>query len=131
MAKPLKKTQRKTAKTQTPLGRPKIEFDLGTVQGLGGIGATYDEMASVLCVSVKTISKNMQEEGGFFEAYQRGFATLKISLRRKQIELAKNGNLGMLIWLGKNLLGQADKQEIGVEQHIKQEIHFDDIDGAV
>ncbi len=33
-------------------------------------------------------------------------------LRQKQFEIALNGNVSMLIWLGKQRLGQADKQEI-------------------
>ena len=36
---------------------------------------------------------------------------MKMSLRRKQFELAISGNLGALIWLGKNLLGQTDRME--------------------
>ncbi len=36
----------------------------------------------------------------------------KASLRRKQYEIAMSGNTTMLIWLGKQALGQSDKQEI-------------------
>lgn len=32
-----------------------------------------------------------------------------MSLRRQQIALAEKGNATMLIWLGKQLLGQSDK----------------------
>ena len=38
----------------------------------------------------------------------KGRETLKQSLRRKQIEVAMSGNVVMLIFLGKNLLGQSD-----------------------
>ena len=37
-----------------------------------------------------------------------GKAELHMSLRRKQIEVAMSGNPTMLIWLGKNVLGQSD-----------------------
>ena len=32
-----------------------------------------------------------------------------MSLRRKQYEVALSGNPSMLIWLGKNVLGQSDQ----------------------
>ena len=34
-----------------------------------------------------------------------------MSLRRKQYEVAMSGNTSMLIWLGKNILGQRDHVE--------------------
>ncbi len=36
---------------------------------------------------------------------------MKIALRRKQIDLAMAGNVTMLIWLGKQLLGQKNDPE--------------------
>ena len=36
---------------------------------------------------------------------------MKIALRRKQIDLAMAGNVTMLIWLGKHLLGQQNNPE--------------------
>ena len=59
-------------------------------------------------------------EGDFRRAYDRGFGRLKISLRRQQIEAAKKGNVAMLIWLGKQLLEQADKREIKEEATLSQ-----------
>jgi hypothetical protein len=38
----------------------------------------------------------------------KGRDDLKQSLRRSQIRLALSGNAVMLIWLGKNILGQSD-----------------------
>lgn len=40
---------------------------------------------------------------------------MKCRLRKKQIQLAMKGNLGMLVWLGKQYLGQSEKQEIGAK----------------
>ena len=50
----------------------------------------------------------------------------KIALREKQIEMAMQGNVQMLIWLGKQYLGQLDKQEV---EHIRpiSEIEFNGI----
>jgi len=36
----------------------------------------------------------------------------KASLRRTQWKAATGGNSTMMVWLGKNVLGQTDKQEI-------------------
>ena len=37
-------------------------------------------------------------------------------LRQKQFEIAMTGNVSMLIWLGKQRLGQIDKQEIKTKE---------------
>lgn len=43
----------------------------------------------------------------------------RIALRRKQFEVALEGNPTMLIWLGKQMLGQADKAEQRVEHVVR------------
>ena len=48
-------------------------------------------------------------ELGFAEAYKKFSATGKTSRRRSQFDLANKGNATMLIWLGKQYLGQTDK----------------------
>jgi hypothetical protein len=49
---------------------------------------------------------------GFSEYYRLKASVGKISLRRKQYSIAQEGNVTMLIWLGKNWLGQTDKLDI-------------------
>ena len=90
--------------------RPRKEFDLDEVEKLAGFGMTYEEMAAFLECGVRTIERRVSdEEGDFRRAYKKGQASLKMSLRRQQIALAEKGNATMLIWLGKQLLGQSDK----------------------
>jgi len=94
-------------------GRPRIEFDLAQVEGLGQIGATAAEMAAILPASQSTIEHRMADrEGDFYSAYEKGNGVLKMSLRRTQIQAAMAGNTTMLVWLGKQLLGQTDKQDL-------------------
>lgn len=94
-------------------GRPRIEFDLDMVEGLGRIGATAVEMAAVLPASQSTIEHRMADkESPFSKAYEKGRGLLKTSLRRKQIQVALSGHATMLIWLGKQLLEQTDRQDI-------------------
>ena len=51
---------------------------------------------------------------------------MKNSLREKQYDVAMSGNVSMLIWLGKQVLGQSDKQEV---EHIRpiDEVDFNGI----
>ena len=56
-----------------------------------------------------------EEDGAFRRADEKGTGRLKVSLRRQQIEVAKGGNVTMLIWPGKRLLEQSDKREVREE----------------
>lgn len=101
---------------QKPNGRPPIELDPKEFYGLGKIGATFDEMAAVFGCSVDTVRRRMRDENDeFCKAYQAGLSEMKRSLRRKQIDIAEDGNVPMLIHLGKHHLGQIDKAEIKSE----------------
>ena len=62
--------------------------------------------------SKRTIADRLAEpEGDFRTAYEKGRSLLNSSLRRKQIQVAMTGNVAMLIWLGKQHLAQADRQD--------------------
>lgn len=90
-----------------------MEFDTSEVEKLGMLGATAPEIAAWFNCGLRTIERRMaKQDGEFRRAYEKGFGRLKISLRRQQIEIAKGGSVAMLIWLGKQMLGQADKQEV-------------------
>jgi hypothetical protein len=95
------------------IGRPcKLSPDattLKTVAGLGKIGATTLECAAVLGVDEKTWIKFRDENPEVRSAYDNERGKLRTSLRRKQVQLALEGNVTMLIWLGKNELAQSDK----------------------
>ena len=108
-----------------PGGRPRIEFDIDRVEDCGKLHCTYEEMASLFECSFDTIKRRMDDESSeFCVAYKRGSAIGKKSLRRKQAEVAESGNPTMLIWLGKQLLGQRDKMDVGSDpdRPVKAEI---------
>lgn len=92
-------------------GRPRIEIDLEELRKLCELHCTDEEIASWLGISVETITNRKQTDEEFIRVYKKGFADGKQSLRRLQWENAKKGNITMQIWLGKQLLGQADKHE--------------------
>ena len=65
-------------------------------------------------MTMDTLDRRAQEaHGKTFAQYvsekQNGWG--KIRLRQLQWKAAESGNVSMLIWLGKQYLGQSDKQE--------------------
>jgi len=81
------------------------------VDALLGIRCTLREVASVAGVSEDTIERAIKAAHGmtFREYAERRHGPALANLRRRQYELAVNGDRTMLIWLGKQWLGQADK----------------------
>lgn len=100
-----------------PGPKPKLSVSpqlLQQIKGCGEIGATVNETATVLGVSERTLQKLFADYPETKEAHENGLNEVRMSIRRQQIEAAKKGNPVMLIWLGKQLLGQKDKQEFGI-----------------
>jgi hypothetical protein len=97
-------------------GRPRKllsdEKTLNIVKGLGQIQATGPEIAAVLGVTEPTWIKFKKEFPEVEDALRDGQGSGRASLRRRQFKAADDGNPTMLIWLGKQYLGQADKQEV-------------------
>jgi hypothetical protein len=93
-------------------GRPRLQFDLQHIEGFGAIMATYEEMAAVLGCSKFTIEDRMRNDEEFSSAYKRGQGSGKVRLRRAQWQAADRGNVTMMIWLGKQWLGQTDQMAI-------------------
>jgi len=69
---------------------------------LAKLGCTVEEMCDWFGVPFNTIKYNFSSE------IAKGRAETKQALRRAQIALALSGNATMLIWLGKNMLGQQE-----------------------
>lgn len=94
-------------------GRPRKNIDPQQVEELAAIQCSYAEMAAVLKCDPSTLTRN------YSQAIKDGRERGKSSLKRKQYEVAMKGNVGMLIWLGKQHLGQSDKYESQVDQYIE------------
>lgn len=88
------------------VGRPKKVVSHTSIKRMAEVGCTDEEIAFALGVSSDTIVRN------FAEHLKKGRANLDCSLRHHQVKLAKEGNATMLIWLGKNRLGQSDQHSI-------------------
>lgn len=91
-------------------GRPRLTFDLRQVEELGRIQSTQAELAAVLGCGLSTVKDRLATDPEFSAAYKEGLESGKSSLRRLQWKSAVGGNVTMQIWLGKQYLGQQDKQ---------------------
>lgn len=89
-------------------GRPKKELDYELIEDLAKIQCTQEEIASCLKVNVSTLKRDEK----FCTIYKNGQEQGKKSLRRYQYDCAKKGNSAMLIWLGKQYLGQKDNIDV-------------------
>ena len=88
------------------MARTPKPIDPDQVKKLASIGLSNAEIGAVLDCSPDTIERRFK---GIMKA---GREHRNASLRRKQFEVAVAGNPTMLIWLGKQFLGQADKSEV-------------------
>ena len=84
------------------VGRDRIVVPPEEVFKLAAIGCKDHEIADWFGIKNDTLRYN------FTAQLVKGRESMKQSLRRKQLEVAYTGNAVMLIWLGKNLLGQTD-----------------------
>lgn len=80
------------------------------VKGLALLQCTLPEMAAALFVSHKTFKKFRDDHPEVAEAIGAGKGGGLVSLRRVQFRLAQK-SAAMAIFLGKNYLGQTDRQQ--------------------
>jgi AraC-like DNA-binding protein len=90
------------------VARPRKVIDPEQVRKLAAIDCSYDEMAAIVGCNPSTLTRR------FAQAIEKGRQEGCASLKRKQFETAMAGNPTMLIWLGKQRLGQTDKQQNSV-----------------
>ena len=90
-------------------GRPRKELDVEAAYKLGQLGCTDAEIAAFFGVSDELVRQRKRSDPEFLGALEKGRAAMKLCLRRKQLRVALRGNVPMLIWLGKQLLGQAEQ----------------------
>ena len=88
------------------MARPKkYQIDTSQLQKLATLGCTNKEMADFFGCSADLLEKS------YSEFLTKGRAEQKMRLRQLQWKACENGNVSMLIFLGKNMLGQQDKIE--------------------
>ena len=127
-----KSSPTKTKKTgQAPkkkMGRPRKEVDWEEFEKLCAIQCTEEEIAAWFDMTRETLNEKCKEEYDmtflalFGQKRQKGFS----SLRRNQFKRATDGSDTMLIWLGKQYLGQKDKHELGLPDLVKIMVVYGD-----
>ena len=100
-------TKKKPVEEQKKRGRKKIAIDYEKAEKLASIMCTQSEIASVLGVSLALLEHDPE----FLRIHKKGMEHGKASVRRMQFQAANGGNATMQIWLGKQYLGQRDKQD--------------------
>jgi len=85
------------------IGRNKVVIPEEQVAELAKLHCTTNEMADFFDVPRQTFVDN------FRDIIQKNKLETKQRLRAAQLKLAMNGDRSMLIWLGKNILGQSDQ----------------------
>lgn len=89
-----------------PLGPKLTELDEDQIARLASIQCSVDEIASVMGVGRDVIYKR------YMHAVNNGREKGKVSLRRRQWEVAQEGDTRMLIHLGKYWLDQRDDKAV-------------------
>ena len=110
----------KIPKDMTKVGRPKLDIDGEKISKWISYGATVKELADVESCSEDHIYKVFRHN------ITKGKAERNMRLRKAQIELAMGGNCSMLIWLGKQYLGQKDSPVVPMNMPISGIKFIDD-----
>lgn len=97
-----------TWRTLGRAGRPPLDVDLTQIAELAFMGLSAAAIAGILDVPVK----NFFSHGKYDRAYHAGKGRRELALRSTQTQIALSGNPQMLVWLGKQELGQTDKSTV-------------------
>tara|TARA_Y100000310_G_scaffold303071_1_gene341058 strand:- start:1436 stop:1795 length:360 start_codon:yes stop_codon:yes gene_type:complete len=110
------KTTKKPTKRKKSVGRPKkYDIDKDTLFKLAKYNLTNIEIADIYGCDESLLVKS------YSEFLTKGRAELKKRLRQTQYEVAVDErNVTMLIWLGKQILGQSEKAEIKMNKPIEE-----------
>lgn len=85
---------------------------------LAKMQCTQREMAEFFGFDEDGFAKRLDNEPKLKQIIARNMAAGKISLRRKQMQKAMDGDTTMLIHLGKQMLDQTDKKEVKHEHNL-------------
>lgn len=109
-------------KTDNPkMGRPPKDLDWKKIEALCQIQCTQEEICTVmeihpdnLCLAAKR-----EYDSTFADLFKKWREGGRCSLRRAQWKKALEGNPALLIWMGKQVLGQKDLIETSNLEPIK------------
>ena len=93
------------------LAPPEIQIDPEEIRELASEGNTLEDISDVLGVSAKVLAETPE----YRRQYEIGLSDMRVSLRHWQFQSAKSGNVTMLIWLGKIILGQREETQTTIK----------------
>lgn len=109
-----------------PVGRPELEWNAereALFEALMGIPfVTAEAVCEVMKISESTLTRRLKDHYGlnFDDLRTAKQGGIKLKLAGKQYEKAMKGDNTMLIWLGKQWLGQSEKHETTHKGRIDQ-----------
>tara|TARA_R100000808_G_scaffold14732_1_gene34605 strand:- start:6770 stop:7171 length:402 start_codon:yes stop_codon:yes gene_type:complete len=95
------------------VGRPRIEIDEAKLEMLAEFGCGNRELALFFECSEETLRTRYKK------IIDLGREKQKIKLRQAQYKAVESGSVPMMIFLGKNLLGQSDKQHLDLSGNLE------------
>ena len=104
----------------------RVIVDIDMVRALAALGCTYEEIGRLAAnVSRDSFYKLRQKRPEIQEAIDEGQANLHKSIRMAQVKAGVDeGNVQMLIHLGKHYLDQKEKMEVSQETKSKVVVEF-------
>lgn len=133
------KARRKKA-AKKKMGRPRLRLNWSQIGRMCEVQMTGVEIARVLGCHYDAIAKRCKSDNGltFSEWSEEKREHGRRSLRRRQYKSAvTDGNVTMMIWLGKQWLDQTDKREVNttIDQSIEvrdvREYTNDELDASI
>lgn len=94
-------------------GRPKIVIDLVKVKEAAADGLSQAEVAAKLGISYETLRRRKRSFVGFERAIKEGQAKAHGEVSSILMTLARDKNLGAVIWYEKTRKGLSDKLDLG------------------
>jgi len=116
MAKRTEKKKTRMSAKQRKAGRPPhtyTEDQINQMSQLALSGCQNNTIASIMEIDKDTMLVH------FKQLLTKKRCERKYNLRKQQDAAAKKGNPALLIFLGKNELGQADKQDLNLSGEVK------------
>jgi hypothetical protein len=96
-----------------------VKIDLGVLERGASIGCTMHELKALSGTPHSTFFKHLAEDPEVKAAIERGAELGRATLRRAQWQAAvSDKNPTMLVWLGKQLLGQQDSLTLTADLNI-------------
>lgn len=108
------------------MGRPLKKFDYELFEKLCGIQCTAEEICAVMEISQDTLVRRtkLKYKKTFADVFKQKREAGKSSLRRTQWVKAMEGSIPLLIFLGKNYLGQSDKNELEQSKPVEISLNY-------